>query len=141
MESCRIWLVSGFIPCEMNTMDTRELLEAYSHERSEAAFQELVNRYVNLVFSMALRRVAGNRQLAWLHRHTGFVASNLLRGEQRRQNRERKALEMNLLNEPSDADWNQLAPALDETMDEQPPSIMSFGSEGALRAKSGEYLL
>src|SRR5437660_5973315 len=98
----------------MKTMDTRELLWAYSREDSEAAFQELVNRYIDLVFSTALRRVGGNRQLAedvsqqvftdlarkarslpknlmlggWLHRHTGFVASNLMRAEIRRQNRE-----------------------------------------------------
>ncbi len=125
-------------------MDTRELLRAYAHEKSEAAFQELVDRYVDLVFSTALRRLGDNRQLAedvsqqvftdlarkaaslpkdlmlggWLHRHTGFVASNIMRSEYRRQNRERKALEMNALNEPSDADWNQLAPVLDEVMDE-----------------------
>lgn len=123
-------------------MDTRELLQTYAHEKSEGAFQELVDRYVDLVFSTALRRVGGNRQLAedvsqqvftdlarkaaslprdlmlggWLHRHTGFVASNCMRAEHRRQNRERKALEMNALNEPSDADWNQLAPVLDEVM-------------------------
>src|SRR5262249_756522 len=54
----------------------------------------------------------------WLHRHTGFVASNFMRVELRRQNRERKALEMNTMNEPSEADWNQLAPVLDEAIDQ-----------------------
>ena len=124
-------------------MDANALLRAYVEEDSEAAFQELVNRYINLVFSTALRRSGANHQLAedvsqqvftdlarkarslpnnvmlggWLHRHTGFVASNLMRAELRRQTRERKALEMNAINEPSQADWNQLAPVLDEAMD------------------------
>jgi len=125
-------------------MDSQALLRDYVHRHSEAAFQELVNRYVDLVFSTALRRVGGNRHLAedvaqrvftdlarkavslpndvmlggWLHRHTGFVASNLIRTEQRRQIRERKALEMNALNQSSEADWNQFAPVLDEAMDQ-----------------------
>jgi len=125
-------------------MDVQALLQAYARENSEAAFQELVNRYLDLVFSTAIRRVGGNRQLAedvsqlvftdlarkaaslpnnvmlggWLHRHTGFVASNVLRTEQRRRHRERKAMEMNALNEPSEADWNQLALVLDEAMDQ-----------------------
>src|SRR5207249_8707096 len=54
----------------------------------------------------------------WLHRHTGFVASTAMRGEQRRRNRERQAAEMNALSEPSEAGWKQLAPGLDEAMDE-----------------------
>jgi len=48
----------------MNTMDANALLRAYVQENSEAAFQELVNRYIDLVFSTALRRVSGDRQLA-----------------------------------------------------------------------------
>jgi RNA polymerase sigma factor (sigma-70 family) len=128
----------------MKGMNSQDLLQAYAREGSEAAFQELVERYVNLVFSTAVRRVNGNRQLAeditqqvftdlarkarslprdlmlggWLHRHTGFVAGTAMRGEQRRRNRERKAQEMNALNEPSDSDWQNLAPVLDEAMDE-----------------------
>jgi hypothetical protein len=41
-----------------------------------------------------------------------------MRGEQRRRARERQAVEMNALNEPTEADWRQLAPVLDEAMDE-----------------------
>lgn len=149
----------------MNTMDANALLRAYVQEDSEAAFQELVNRYIDLVFSTAIRRVGGNHQLAedvsqqvftdlackaaslpknvmlggWLHRHTGFVASTLLRAEIRRQNRERKALEMNVINEPSEADWNQLAPVLDEAMDQLDSSdrdalVLRFFEQQDLRA-------
>src|SRR5262245_16718817 len=128
----------------MKTTDAQDLLRAYAQDHSEAAFQELVNRYVDLVYSAASRRVNGDMLLAedvtqqvftdlarkagslpsnvmlggWLHRHTGFVASTAMRGEQRRRNRERLAVEMNALNEPSEANWKRLAPALDEAMDE-----------------------
>jgi RNA polymerase sigma factor (sigma-70 family) len=149
----------------MKTMDANALLHAYVREDSEVAFQELVNRYIDLVFSTAIRRVSGNRQLAedvsqrvftdlarkaaslpknvmlggWLHRHTGFVASTFMRAEIRRQNRERKALEMNGINEPSEADWNQLAPVLDEAMDQLDSSdrdalVLRFFDQKDLRA-------
>jgi RNA polymerase sigma factor (sigma-70 family) len=149
----------------MNTMDANALLRAYVQEDSETAFQELVNRYIDLVFSTAIRRVNGNRAVAedvsqqvftdlarkagslpnnvmlggWLHRHTGFVASNFMRVELRRQNRERKALEMNTMNEPSEADWDQMAPVLDEAMDQLDSSdrdalVLRFFEQQDLRA-------
>jgi RNA polymerase sigma factor (sigma-70 family) len=128
----------------VKTTNNHELLRAYAQEHSESAFEELVNRYVALVYSAAIRRVSGDRQLAedvtqevftdlarkaaalpptvmlggWLHRHSGYVASTAMRGEQRRRDRERKAVEMNALNDPSEADWRQFAPVLDEAMDE-----------------------
>jgi RNA polymerase sigma factor (sigma-70 family) len=128
----------------MKITETQELLQAYARDRSEPAFQELVSRYVDLVYSAALRRVTGDTLLAedithevftelarkapflpadvmlggWLHRHTGFVASTALRGEQRRRARERQAFEMNTLNQPSESDWEQLAPLLDDALDE-----------------------
>src|SRR5215469_7285487 len=131
----------------MKTTDTQELLQAYARDHSEPAFQELVSRYVDLVYSTALRRVTGDTLLAedvtqevftdlarkasslpadvmlggWLHRHTGFVAATAMRGEHRRRERERQAVEMNALNQPSDADWEQLAPVLDNALDELEP--------------------
>ena len=143
-EVCRILTDGGFIMYEMRTMEAHELLLAYAKDGSEEAFRELVNRYVDLVFSSAIRRVDGDRQLAeevtqavftdlarkadslppnvmlggWLHRHTGYLASTARRTERRRRNRERQAAEMNALNEPSDAGWKQLAPMLDVAMDE-----------------------
>ena len=128
----------------MKTTNHHELLRAYAQDHSESAFQELVNRYVDLVYSAAIRRVSGDRQLAedvtqevftdlarkaaalppnvtlggWLLRHTGYVASTAMRGDQRRRDRERQAVEMNALNEPSEAGWRQFAPILDDAMDE-----------------------
>ena len=119
------------------------LLAEYARNQSEAAFQEIVANYVNLFFSSALRIVNGDRHRAedvaqivfvhlaqkaaqlpsnvmlggWLHRHTCFVAANLLCGERRRRARERKAMEMNLLEEDSGTDLIRLGPLLDETID------------------------
>ena len=41
-----------------------ELLRGYVESRSEAAFAELVQRHLNMVYFAALRRTGGNRPLA-----------------------------------------------------------------------------
>lgn len=38
-------------------MDDKSLLAAYCREKSKVAFEELARRYVNLVYSAALRQV------------------------------------------------------------------------------------
>jgi len=123
--------------------DSPELLADYVATGSERAFSELVARYVDLVHSAAVRLVNGDTHLAedvtqtvfadlarlartfsrkvmlggWLHRHTCYVASNILRAERRRIARERQAAEMNALeNQPDPA--AQLAPVLDEAVNE-----------------------
>src|ERR1700726_3164152 len=101
--------------------DSQQDNAEYAQSGSEAAFRELVTRYVDLVYSTALRLVNGDTHRAedvaqtvfvdlarvartlpkdvklggWLHRDTCFAASTLLRGERRRQFRERQAVEMN----------------------------------------------
>src|SRR6185503_5577098 len=128
----------------MNTVDAGSLLRTYSETGSDAAFRELVSRYVDLVYSVALRRTQGESQLAeeisqrvfinlarkagtlrgevmlggWLHRHTCFVAATVMRAEQRRRKREKEAVAMNLLHDNSEADWMQVAPFLDEAINE-----------------------
>ena len=98
--------------------ESNHLLQRYVREHSEEAFGKLVDQYVGLVFSTALRRTHGDVHLAqdvaqnvfialahkaplltetpslagWLHRHTCFVASSLIRTERRRQNRECRLL-------------------------------------------------
>ena len=124
--------------------DHQTLLAEYRRNGSDTAFQELVSSYVALVYSTALRLVEGDRHQAedvtqtvfvdlarlartlpsevrlggWLHRHTCFVAANTLRGERRRQVRERQAVEMNTLQNHSETDFSQVAPLLDEAINE-----------------------
>jgi len=122
---------------------SQDLLAEYGRTRSEPLFRELVERYVDLVYSTACRLVDGDTHRAqditqivfvdlsraagtmssatalggWLHRHTCFVASKVLREERRRQLRERQAAEMNA--EPDGgAALGQLAPLLDEAINE-----------------------
>ena len=121
--------------------DDMELVRDYAAHQSEPAFETLVARYVNLVYSAGLRQV-GDPHLAeevtqavfiilarkagslgpktilpsWLHRAAGFVAADALKTRRRRARREQEAHMQSLLNEPSpgtDEAWLQIAPLLD----------------------------
>src|SRR5262245_2462892 len=120
-------------------LNDRQLLARYT-EGSEAAFGELVSRYVNLVYSSALRRTGGDASLAqdaaqmvftdlarrarslppevllagWLYRATRFATARLMRTERRRQARERAALAMNALQPEHSSDWESIRPVLDQ---------------------------
>src|SRR5881397_1351298 len=85
---------------ELTMTDSQRLLKDYAENGSEPAFRELVSRYVDLVYSAAVRLVDGDTHLAediaqtvfvdlarkasnlpgevmlggWLHRHICFVA-------------------------------------------------------------------
>ncbi len=115
-----------------------ELLREYVHAHSEPAFTELVDRYANLVFSVAVRRLhdfnlaqdvaqqvftdmatkarslIGHRVLAgWLYTATVFTSAKLLREQDRREAREREAVAMNELHSDASPDWARLGPELD----------------------------
>ncbi|HXT38397.1 MAG TPA: sigma-70 family RNA polymerase sigma factor [Candidatus Angelobacter sp.] len=122
--------------------DSQRLLADYAKTGSEAAFRELVSRYVNLVYSVAVRLVDGDTHLAedvaqivfadlarfartlskdvmpggWLHRHTCFVAAKTMRSNRRRQFRERQAVEMNVQQDHSVASLSEVGPILDEAI-------------------------
>jgi RNA polymerase sigma factor (sigma-70 family) len=110
-------------------------------EGDESAFAALVERYVHLVYSTALRQ-AGNPSQAeeitqavfiilarkakslgprtilsgWLYQTARLAAANFLRSEIRRQKREQEAYMESLLNEPTPNLWQQIAPLLDDAM-------------------------
>ena len=46
----------------MQSMDDSALLRQYAGNRSDEAFTELVTRHVNLVYSVAMRRVGNQHQ-------------------------------------------------------------------------------
>lgn len=54
--------------------------------------------------------------MAGLHQHTYHVATRFVRGERRRQIREREAAHMSKLHDDSEATWRQLSPILDEAI-------------------------
>lgn len=123
-------------------MDSQRLLAEYVKNGSESAFRELVSRYVNFVYSTALRLVDGDAHLAedvaqtvfiglanngrtlstkvmlggWLHQHTYHVATKAVRAARRRQSREREAVEMNALQNDFGANLRQFGPILDEAL-------------------------
>jgi RNA polymerase sigma factor (sigma-70 family) len=115
-----------------------ELLRQYAEQDSEAAFETLVSRHVNLVYSAALRKT-GNFHAAeevsqavfiilaqkarslrkgtilsgWLYQAARLTAANFLRGEIRRARREQEA-EMQFPNEPEV--WPHIVPLLEDAM-------------------------
>jgi len=126
----------------MHDASDMELLRDYHRRGSEAAFAALVQRHINLVYSVALRHVgiaahaeeitqavfiilarksAGLRAdtvlESWLHETTRLTALSFLRGERRRQFREQEAYMQSTLQESSHGPvWHQLAPLLDEAI-------------------------
>ncbi|PYJ84495.1 MAG: hypothetical protein DME22_12620 [Verrucomicrobia bacterium] len=124
--------------------ESQRLLAEYAHSSSEAAFREIVTRYLDLTYSTAIRLVDGDAYLAqdvtqlvfidlarmartlsrevmlggWLHRHCCFVARKVMRGERRRAARERQAIEMNALRDDSQISQSEIAPVLDDAIDQ-----------------------
>jgi RNA polymerase sigma factor (sigma-70 family) len=126
--------------------DDLTLLRAYARNNSEAAFAALVSRYVNLVYSVALRSVRdahlaeeitqavfiilarkadslGDKTIlpGWLCRSARYASANALTIQRRRQQREQEAYMQSTLNEAEpthEETWNQIAPLLDGAMEQ-----------------------
>jgi RNA polymerase sigma factor (sigma-70 family) len=54
----------------------------------------------------------------WLYRHACFTAAKAVRAERRRRIREKTAMEMSALNGHTEPAWEQIAPVLDEAMNQ-----------------------
>ena len=118
--------------------DDLTLLREYVRNQSEAAFATLVTRYVNLVYSMALRQVhdphlaeeitqavfiilarkadsLGDQTIfpGWLCRTARYASANALTIQRRRQQREQEAQMQSIVNEPESDVWTRIAPLLD----------------------------
>jgi len=118
------------------------LLKEFVRDNSEAAFAVLVERYIGLVYSVALRHTADTQHAqditqavfiifarkaatlpvgtvipGWLHHAARLTAANLQRAEMRRINREQEAFMQSKLNEPTnDTLWREMSPQLDEAI-------------------------
>ena len=132
-------------------MDDHELLQNYANSRCQESFAVLVSRYVNLVYSAALRQLRDHHQAeeaaqavfivlarkargigpnvllgGWLLQTTSYAVRNLLRADQRRKRHERKAAQMNTVieNDPASAQaWDEIAPLLDEGIRKLPAKL------------------
>lgn len=126
---------------QMLELNDHQLLAEFVRDASGPAFAALVARYVNLVYSTALR-FTGNAHHSeeisqavfiilarkaeklssrvvlsgWLYQTTRLTAANFMKAEIRRQKREQEAYMQSTLNVPADAAWREIAPLLDEAM-------------------------
>jgi DNA-directed RNA polymerase specialized sigma24 family protein len=125
----------------VNSRTDRELLREYVERDTQAAFAEIVGRYIDLVYSVAIRMVVDRhhaedvaqavfvalacqaRQLierpvlsGWLHRTTQNLAAKIVRTEVRRRAREQEAATMQLDTPESEPDWEHIAPFLDDAI-------------------------
>lgn len=125
-------------------MSDTELLQRYIDEGESSAFSALVERHVDLVYSVARRHVGssqlaedvaqsvfielarrasriklGTPLIAWLHLVSRRIAINAARDESRRHAREHAAAEIAEM-KPNPPQWDGVEPLLDEAVESLP---------------------
>jgi uncharacterized protein (TIGR03435 family) len=126
----------------MQEMDDMALLREFATNNSEAAFETLVSRHVNFVYSAALRQVrdphlakevtqaafiilaqkAGGLSdktilTGWLYRTARFAALAQARAAAKRRQREQEAnMQSEIQPSAPDVCWEQMSPLLDEAL-------------------------
>src|SRR5688572_7091623 len=119
-----------------------DLVREFVEENSDGAFSDLVQRHIDLVYSVALRQLRGDSHLAgdatqavfcelarnarkltghkslsgWLYTTTRFVASRIGRSETRRAVREQAFAMKQSEHSESEAGWNDVECLLDDAM-------------------------
>jgi len=125
------------------------LFRRYHDAPDETKFRHLVDLHLPMVWSTARRLTHGDAALAediaqivfadfarkapalppgtvaagWLHRHTCFISSKMMRSEIRRRRREHTAAQLHLdeaMSTDPDTLWQEAAPHLDAALDQLP---------------------
>jgi RNA polymerase sigma factor (sigma-70 family) len=137
---CPVILLAATLE-QVNHVDDQELLRDYVQHGSEAAFASLVSRYIDFVYSAALRMVVDPHLAedvtqavflavaraapklehclvlsAWLHRTTRNQAVMVVRSEVRCRTREHEAANMHQSSSENEPAWKELAPQLDSAL-------------------------
>lgn len=141
--------MTDILPAPQMGLDLQDedagLLRRFAEEGEQPAFNELVRRHMDVVYSAALRRVGGDSHLArdvaqhvfvvlarqagklarhpalvgWLYSATRHAAANTVRAEHRRRRREAEASTMQqMLSDPaSPGQWDEVKNLLDAALD------------------------
>ena len=129
--------------------DSASLMREFCESGSPDAFRELVNRYLPLVFSAAMRRGNGDKSLAqdvsqlvfadfarrmprlraddriggWLYRAALQRTGDVMKSERRRRRREQQAVAMQEIERiPEEEGWELLSPVVDRAMGKLRPA-------------------
>ncbi len=125
----------------MQHTDDSTLLRRFAEDHADDAYAELVERHINLVYSVAVRQVGSPADAeeitqavfiilakkagelrhekalsSWLFQTTRLTANNFIRSEMRRHRREQEACMQSALNESGDVVWQRIAPVLDDAV-------------------------
>lgn len=143
--------------------DDMDLVQEFAARHSETAFATLVERHINLVYSVALRSLGdpheaeevtqavfvilarkatglrkGTVLSGWLYQTAQLTAANFQRAAQRRRRREQEAYMQFAEQSDPDPSWQRMSPLLEEAMmrlgkDERDAVVLRFFENRTVR--------